>query len=71
MVDIGEKSAPEILSDKQSDFEDASELLDEEMEALAYSGSDVTSNDARSIGFNDDEFKDALENLQEVAEDGN
>lgn len=70
MVDIKENTIAEVLSDKQSDFEDATDLLDDEMENLAYSGSDATSNDARSVGFTDDEFKDALDNFPEVIEDG-
>lgn len=70
MVDVEEKAALDILSDKQSDFEDASDMLDDDMEKLAYSDSDVTSNDTRSVGFIDEEFTDALDSLPEEVEDG-
>lgn len=66
MVDIKEQSIPQALSDKHSDFEDAPELMDEEkMENLAYSGSDATSSGVKSPILNDDDFKDALDQISE------
>lgn len=66
MVDIKEQTAPQAFSDRHSDFEDATELMDEEiMEKLAYSGSDATSSGVKSPALNDDDFKDALEQLSE------
>lgn len=70
MVEIEEKTVQEMISDKTSDLDQVSEMLDDDMDKLIYSGSDVTSNDTRSVGLNDDEFKDALENWTESIDNG-
>lgn len=70
MVDVKEKSFPELVTQPISELEAASEdLLD--TDKLVYSESDATSSGARSGAFTDDdfkddEFKDALDEIQEL-----
>lgn len=74
MIDIKEQQSaiPENISDKQSDFEDATDdLLEEDMENLAYSESDPGSVGIKSPLLNDDDFKDALDQDPDANDDGN